>query len=773
MKHLFFKQWIFILFCVVTCFANNEPLAPEGNGTKESPYRLTCLENLVWMGQNIAECKSNVFLLDNDIDASETKNWEDEFLEIGNAQKSKDGKEHSFCGVLDGQNYSILNMYSTKATALISKVSKAEIKNLFLENITWKRTGGLVRGGLVNSSDNSVITNVHVSGVIYAGSDTGGVIASAKNTKVYNCSFSGLIYSENSARIGGIACSIDNSDVRFCKTSGYIECNKFAKNNWIGGICGGLGYDSYIRYSYADMKISANGFIGGISYNALQNREDYYGYVHTNDFGIMQCYATCSADKSCDAVVGGICAVTTNDCVCFSSYYDSNLMKGTDFGTGVSTLRMKRKATFRGWDFDHIWSIRENETPPYFKFAEDAACTICVFSSDFGKIELTPRKNKYAYGENVLINAIPDEKEKTVFLEYKKDLLSKEPSVSLSVEKDMVIEANFAKYISEPDDLNKIGVDNAYPLSGHYLQSCDLDMRETKLNKPIGEYSSRFKIYRYFTGIYDGQNYTIDNLALDLTNSYVYAGLFCCSQYAEIKNIRLANAKFRMKKYNTGGILIGLASNTQISNCFVEGNFELASSGHNGGICGQMQDSELIRCGFKGETWIFGCRMGGLSGYAFNSAIKESSANITDMLDSNDTTIAGLVVSCNDTSFVNCYTKGLFNSFVFNNNNNYGSQNVVYSNCYADVHELSYVLDKDVKYYNCYFNSDYVYPDGEISNMVSPEDMKKQETYVGWDFDEIWDIDEGVGTPYFRYALPEPVGMFALLLLAFMAMKKR
>ena len=36
---------------------------------------------------------------------------------------------------------------------------------------------------------------------------------------------------------------------------------------------------------------------------------------------------------------------------------------------------------------------------------------------------------------------------------------------------------------------------------------------------------------------------------------------------------------------------------------------------------------------------------------------------------------------------------------------------------------------------------------------------------MGWDFDNVWDIDEGVGTPYFRYALPEPLGLFAMLLL--------
>ena len=77
------------------------------------------------------------------------------------------------------------------------------------------------------------------------------------------------------------------------------------------------------------------------------------------------------------------------------------------------------------------------------------------------------------------------------------------------------------------------------------------------------------------------------------------------------------------------------------------------------------------------------------------------------------------------------------------------------------------------QYINCYFNSNYVTHAENVTGLVSPEEMKKQETYVGWDFDEIWDIDEGVGTPYFRYAVPEPVGMLALILLTLAAVRKR
>ena len=147
------------------------------------------------------------------------------------------------------------------------------------------------------------------------------------------------------------------------------------------------------------------------------------------------------------------------------------------------------------------------------------------------------------------------------------------------------------------------------------------------------------------------------------------------------------------------------------------------------------------------------------------------------MLDSNEHWIAGLAARSSYTSFVNCYVKGMFNSYVFVNN--YGevtfNDNLMFSNCYANVNESSGVFGKQEYFHNCYFNSNYVVNAGTypLNGFVSEEEMKKKETYVGWDFDEIWDIDEGVGTPYFRYAVPESVGMLALFLLALVAGRKR
>ena len=100
-----------LAFAANCLFAANEAVKPEGEGTAESPYVLTRIENLVWMNNNMRSCQSSVFCLGNDIDASETAGWETQFVPIGTA-KTSTGKSYNFKGVLDGKNFAIKNLYS-------------------------------------------------------------------------------------------------------------------------------------------------------------------------------------------------------------------------------------------------------------------------------------------------------------------------------------------------------------------------------------------------------------------------------------------------------------------------------------------------------------------------------------------------------------------------------------------------------------------------------------------------------------------------------------
>ena len=170
MKNIFY----FVMSLIVTSlvFAANEAIKPDGDGTTESPYVLTRIENLVWMGDNMKDCKSSVFCLGNDIDASETAEWESPFVSIG-WPKETYGQAYDFQGTLDGRNYAIKNLCSRNAYGLMRGLWGAEIKNLYLDNIKLGTVSSGSRGGLAQNCHNSIVKNVHVSGQISGSGDCG------------------------------------------------------------------------------------------------------------------------------------------------------------------------------------------------------------------------------------------------------------------------------------------------------------------------------------------------------------------------------------------------------------------------------------------------------------------------------------------------------------------------------------------------------------------------------------------------------------------------
>ena len=80
---------------------------------------------------------------------------------------------------------------------------------------------------------------------------------------------------------------------------------------------------------------------------------------------------------------------------------------------------------------------------------------------------------------------------------------------------------------------------------------------------------------------------------------------------------------------------------------------------------------------------------------------------------------------------------------------------------------LIYQLENTVSTLNikdCYYREAPNFTD-DLAIAKTDEEMKRQATFENWDFENVWDIDEDEGMPYLRCEVPEPFGMFALLLL--------
>ena len=99
--------------------AKNEPITPPGNGTKDSPYLISKMEHLVWMEKTVEQSYHRYYKLTCDLDASETKSWNNGkgFIPIGmetpsNKRFRERGKKYPpFLGHFDGGGHSISNLY--------------------------------------------------------------------------------------------------------------------------------------------------------------------------------------------------------------------------------------------------------------------------------------------------------------------------------------------------------------------------------------------------------------------------------------------------------------------------------------------------------------------------------------------------------------------------------------------------------------------------------------------------------------------------------------
>lgn len=131
---------------------------------------------------------------------------------------------------------------------------------------------------------------------------------------------------------------------------------------------------------------------------------------------------------------------------------------------------------------------------------------------------------------------------------------------------------------------------------------------------PIGNNSN------HFTGSYNGQNYTIDNLFINRPNTH-YIGLFGYTYYAPIENLGVTNIDITGDNYT--GALIGDLGGS-VSNCYSTGN---------------VSGSEII---------------GGLIGNAYGGSVSGSysSCTVTGSYD-----IGGLIGE-NSNSIENCYSTG-------------------------------------------------------------------------------------------------------------------
>ena len=143
--------------------------------------------------------------------------------------------------------------------------------------------------------------------------------------------------------------------------------------------------------------------------------------------------------------------------------------------------------------------------------------------------------------------------------------------------------------ISSIGQLAKIGVDPAYPLSGTYEQTNDIDASETS------EWVGTWTPLGTFTGSYDGKGYAISDLYIDRNEGQL--GLFRQIHDGSVKNLTLS-----IEIRSTSGLVGGLAYISQDSvfdNCHVNVIMYVFGTSTIGGFLGRTQGGVFRDCTTK------------------------------------------------------------------------------------------------------------------------------------------------------------------------------
>jgi hypothetical protein len=337
----------------------------SGSGAQTNPYIITNAAQLQEMQNELFAW----YQLGNDIDASETKTWNNNsgFVPVGS-------QVHPFVGHLIGGGFTISGLYiyqvNNDFVGLFGKVSStATIENVVLAdpNITGRNNcgalagytdvspvnGQCVRGKIIGNDyvggllgcaggqfnqpfvalsncisvlvethahDNAgglagqsgPLTNCNSSGIIQANSNVGGLVGNLSgNGPMGNCS-STVNVSATGGNCGGLIGNDGGGNTNI--TNCYADGNVTGVDN-VGGLCGNIGWccGAIVSFSYATGDVESYGTVGGLI------GTDYW-------IAIDRCYSSgnvishgTTPDKYTGGLIGYTYSANIADCYAFGN----------------------------------------------------------------------------------------------------------------------------------------------------------------------------------------------------------------------------------------------------------------------------------------------------------------------------------------------------------------------------------------------------------------------------------------------------------------------
>ncbi len=365
--------------------------------------------------------------------------------------------------------------------------------------------------------------------------------------------------------------------------------------------------------------------------------------------------------------------------------------------------------------------------------------------------------------------------------------------------------------ISTIGELQLIGNDPAYPLSGDYYLTGDIDASATVgWNDGAG-----FEPIGTFTGTFNGMDYAITGLHID-RDATTYVGLFGRAS-GTICNLAVLGAD--VTGYERTGVIVGrLDAAGVVQDCHTSGTVHGAYRSQ-GGVVGRgsgavtrcsnaasVSGADLYTGGVVGRatgnaTFTQCSNTGAVTGTQFVSGVVglvAGDATFTQCSNTGAVTgagyvggVVGVVASASTgVAFTDCYSVAATVTGSSNRTggfcgwDNWGSTK--YHRCYA-VADLSgasatsrggftgHLATGTMDQQHCYWHE----TSGVVTTtacgatrVVAEADMKVEATFVGFDFATVWGIGEGTGVPGEpepAYTQPDVVSTFTTTTLWFSA----
>ena len=694
------------------------------------------------------------------------------------------------------------NYVATVAAKSVGKIRNVKVTNGFVQGQNY--VGGIVGHATKEYNEGATIVNASFQGTIKGSQRVGGIagqldmdldsafvdaeiIALRKSVggivgylmgAVSNSRSNGLIVPGKSDvdEVGGIA-GYSKGSVYSSVSLMNLTSFGYDFDDDIGGIVGDNAKGA-VLYSYSLGNVEGNGHVGGVvgtggrvmnsyAFGSVKG-ERYVGGIAGSYADVFHSYAVVSVQG--ENHVGGLIGGDPDSIV--SSYWNTEI-SGIDSsagGVGLTTAQMLKWDSYVGWDtvgyeeyvidgtdtcdyyeytgycisptgnFIKTWDMDDGKSFPYLKengFSKKALVPIAVPTAA-AKWQETPTVAALIDVEGELVGKWTGSVQ-PVFVNDSlcRDSLYYGYRIGVVVGKDTVW--GTSSHVSIPNkieistfaELQKIGHDLAYPLLGNYELTADIDAKGLKF-EPIGD------SVHIFYGTFDGKNHTIKNLVIDKPTRD-FTGLFGFVESAVIQNLTLENAK--VVGSWVVGALIGESRNTVVSHV-VSLNGNVQGEWSVGGLIGFSESDSVVNVGTTGK--IKGTEnVGGIIGYTRSYATLTDAFSVNVIKGHED--VGGVIGSSYDYGY-DGMIPNIYRVY---------SASVIKSPKFAAEGILGYG-SSSVDDSTCFFDSTVA---GIGRAGKTTEEMLLKSTYKDYDFETVWEIQNGVSYPYFKGMDPILPGM--------------